>query len=919
MGRMRPAFLLLISVAASPLAGQDVLLPPLGSPQGETAPAARFRPVPDDAGPPPSVEELKERLGGALKAAAELKAAIGDPPAKPQPDDAPLRLVPDEVNFDKVYPDGKPARYVVMRVWLVNVTGEPVTVRRDDFRLLTRGQELPPGEPRGPTRRVTLGRLSVDLEELTKKGPVTVPGGEALAVTLGFFGVPGIADVPAMTLRLPMGEATAERDLNEYALGRMELAIERVGPKGLLGVVTVGGEVTPVGVGELVEVLDRLAAEGTTRVVIGWKAGAPPVHPDLSNWLVQAAMKPAGVPLNDGQHPALPANLRELHLAAIPDGTGVPTLPGEPHVHATVAEAAVAAVGQAFDAMPLPELLREIEAGHPLTRPAAVASGGRLPEESLPLLVELTSDGDSEIAKAAVHALREFGSDEAVARLVEVAKTGSEPLRFAAVESLAASRFAAAHEALRTLLDAAADGASVIPPAALVPVLARHPRPLWGDALYRLATSGDAEVRAQALEALAKLGHPDLMGAFEAALEAEDERLRAAAFRLLVRRRDAESEELALRSTLHHLESEPPTREMYGLLQRTKDPRAVPPLLKRLDAGGPNRSDLIRLLAQVGGLEVREALEAAYPHLDKPAQVQTLAALAQMQSPKVYDFAAAALRSNDPALINTAAQQLQADGGPEAVRLLAAMLFESDQPAILTNAANALAAIGTPEARAALRKARRSNDVRGGIASSAWMQLLRQSAGWDSFVAGYTAASQEDWSVAAQRYSDAVELDSQFVDAWAGRANAHMQLENYPAARADYERVLEVDPADPAAATCLGILRVMDGKVEEGLAFVRERATGFEKSELFAYNTACLYAVAAERLDKENATGAAALRSDAIKELGRAVDLGMTAPDDVEWMTKDPDLKSLREREDFKKVVAEARKAAEERKSEPAQ
>lgn len=913
MVRVRFLALTLIAAAASPLAAQDVL-PPLDEP-GESPPPGLFRPVGEDETPPPSAEALQERLETALRAAAETRAAIGEAPAEAAAGEGPLRLVPEEVNFAKVYPDGKQARYLVMRVWLVNTTGAPVTVRREAFRLAARGQELPPGgPPRQGLRQIPLGRHSVDLEEFTKGGPVTVPGGEAAGVTLGFFGLPGVADVPAMTLRLPVGGQTVELDLNEYALGLMRLGVERVGPKGLLGVLTVRGEITPVGAGGLVGVLDELAAGGATRVVIGWDAAAPPVHPELSNWLVQAATKPAGVPLNDGQHPALPANLRELHLAAIPDGTGVPSLPGERHVHATVAQAALAAVGQAYDALPVAELLREIEAGHPLTRPAAVAAGGRLPDEKL--LLELTGDADVEIAKAAVHALREFGSDEAVGRLAELAETGPEPVRFAAVEGLAASRFAAAHEALRELLDASATGPPVIPPEALVPVLAGHPRPLWGDALYRLATTGDAAVRAQALEALAKLRRPDSAAAFEAALAAEDERLRAAAFRLLVRGRDAASEELALRFTLHHLESEPPSREMYGLLQRTKDPRAVPLLLKHLDARGPNRSDLIRLLARIGGREVREALEAAYPQLDRPAQAQTLAALAQMQSPKLYDFAAAALRSNDPALINTAAQQLQADGGPEAVRLLAAALFESDQPAVLTNAANALAAIGTPEARAALRKATRSDDARGRIAASAWAQLLRQSAGWDSYIGGYTASQQEDWDVAARRYSDAVELDPQFVEAWAGRANAHMQLADYAAARADYERTLELDPSDAAAVTCLGILRVMDGKADEGLAFVRERAAGFEKSDLFAYNTACLYAVAADRLDKGDAARAARLRSDAVKELGRAVELGMTDPDDIDWMTKDPDLESLREREDFKKVVAEARAAAERRAPE---
>lgn len=918
MTRLRPVLLLATLLAACPLAAQD---DPFGEVPRLPEARNRVRPrdgAPEEETPPPSPAELRERLDATLQAAAKTRTAVGDPAAAKPVEETPLRLVPDVLHLGKVYLEGKQSRYLATRVWLLNVSTAAVTVPRESFRLTARGQELSPGDiPRQPgLNRIPLGQESIELDELSRMGPVTVPAAGAVPIAVAFFDLPGTTEVPAMTLRLPVGERAAELDLNEYALGLMRLGVERVGPRGLLAVVTVRGEITPVGVGGLVDVLAKLANAGAGRAVITWDPAAPPVHPDLSNWLVQSAMKQAGVPLGDGQHPSLPPELRELHLAAIPDGTGVPNLAGPKRVHATLAEAAAAAVGTAFESLPREDLLREIEAGHSLTRPAAVAEGGRLPDDKLPLLLKLTGDADVEIAKAALVALREFGDRAAVDRLVELAKTGPEPIRFAAVESLAASRFGVAHEALRALLDASVGGPPVIPPAALVPVLAGHPRDLWNDALYRMATTGEPAVRSEALAALAKLGHPELTAAFEQALAAADDRLRAAAFRLVARRRDAASENLALSFTLNHLESQPPTREMYGLLQRTKDPRAVPLLLKHLEAGGPNRSDLIRLLAQVGGLEVREALENVYPQLDKPAQVQTLAALAQMRSPKVYDFAAAALKSNDPALINTAAQQLQADGGPESVKLLTAMLFESDQPVILSNAANGLAAIGTPEARAALRKAARSNDARGRVAGSAWWQLQRQSAGWEFFLAGRAASEQEDWKLAAERYSDAVELDPQFVDAWAGRANANMQLADHAAARSDYERALELDPEDSAAVTCLGILRVFDGKVDEGLAFVRDRAAGFEKSELFAYNSACLYSVAADRIEKEDATRAARLRADAVKELRRSVELGMTAAEDVDWMTKDPDLKGLRDREDFKNVVADARKAAGSQKPE---
>jgi HEAT repeat protein len=912
----RLSLLVLMTLAASPVVGQ---VP--DDPFGETQPDMEARPVPSarrnrpQASPdaaPPSAEALTKRLDEALEAAAATRAALGEKAAAK--DETPLRLVPDETYLGRSYFGQQRARHLALWVWLVNTGKEPATVQREGFRLDVRGRELAPGtKPDQPVPgRIAFGRRVVEAGEFDKKGPVTVPAGEAVRLAVLFQDLPGTSEVPPMMLRLPAGEKVAEVDLNEFSLGQMQAGVERIGPKGLLGIVTIRGELTPVGAGSLVEVLEILAKAQATRVVLTWGEDAPPVTPDVSNWLVQAATRGPGVPLNDGQHPALPGALRELHLAKIPEGTGVPNLPGPKRVHATVPEAVLAALGGAYEALPVEELLKEIESGHPLTRPAAVAAGGRLPDDKLPLLLGLTGDADAEIAKAAVRALREFGSAEAVGRLVELAKTGpEEPVRFAAVESLAASRYAAAHDALRALLDASAAGTPMIPPAALVPVLAKYPRPLWGDALSRLATAGDPGVRAAALEALAKLGHPELTAAFRAALDSEDERLRTSAFRILARRRDAESEELALRFALHHLESAPPTPEMTALLLRTKDARAVPPLLRQLGKGGPSLSDLIRLLSQIGGLEVRDALEVSYPRLERQAQPLALTALAQMKSPRFHEFAGAALKANDAALANTAAQQLQADGGPEAVKLLAAALLEGTQPAALSNAANGLAGIGTPEARAALRKAWRSDDEnRKRFAENAIRQLLTQSPGRDSYLEGDTAAKREDWKQAAEKYSEAIELDPQFIEAWSSRASAHMRLADHAAARTDYEKVMELDPGDPAAVSCLGILRVFDGQVEEGLAFVRDRSAGFEKDDLFAYNTACLFGVASERVEKGDPARAERLRADAVRQVAKAVELGMTSAKEVDWMTKDPDLKSLRAREDFKKVVAEAEKKA---------
>jgi len=854
----------------------------------------------------PTTSSLIERLDAASRSVREVKQALGDPaPPVPPPDATSIRIVPEDMHLDRNYRSN--ARYLALRVHVVNVGRQPVTIQRESFRLSTRGNELSPGIPTGPgLNRVPMGTRSVELSELAKKGPVEIPAGGSVELEIGFSSIPGSSDVPDMTLRLPVEDRVAEIDLNAYALGLMRLEIERLGPRGLLGLVTVGGEITPIGAGELARILEKLANDHATRLVLTWRKDAPAVQLDFSTWLVQAASQVGVIPANDGRHPVLSGAIQELHLAAFPDGTEIPNFGGPRLIHPTVAAAATAAVADAFATMPLDELIREIEKGHPLTRPAAIAAGGRLPDERLPMLIDLTADGDLAIAKAATTALAGFSAPAAIERLVALAKDGPPEIRSAAAESLAASRFGAAHEALRELLEESVNGAPVIPPEALVPVLSNHPRPLWGDALYELALKGTPEVRAEALGALDKLGHPSLQTALEQALADQDPHMQARAFSLLSSRDDPKSIELAVEFTRRHLATQAPTQEMTLLLMRTKDPQSVPLLIERLKDDGADRSSLIRLLAQIGGLEIRETLEEIYPTLEPPVKTIALTTLAQLRSPKFYEYAAAAFDSNEPSLINIAQQQLQNDSGAEAVALLARTLLESKNDLAVSYAAQGLGNIATPAARRALRRVYYTHGVRGDAARRAWFKIIGSSAGFPLLQAAEAARVREEWKTAVERYTEAIDLDAQLIDAWAGRANANMQMANYDAARTDYEMTAELDPYNPAAITCLGILRVLSGQLEEGLSFVRDRSVEFSESDLFAYNTACLYAVASERLDKTDAPRAERLRVDAVKELTRAVELGMTDEHDVDWMRKDPDLKSLHGRPDFEQAVTTA-------------
>lgn len=880
-------------------------------PRRQSEPRPRRRaPFPTKATESPTPQALLERLNASAESAARTWQILGKPAAQQAPkDDAPLRFVPHVMQLGKVYiVGGKQVRYLALSVWALNRSEDPIRFERADLRLVSRNTELQLGDApkqQGLTH-VQMGQEAASIADLSRPGTVTVPAGESREVRTIFFNLPGATDIPEMILRLNIGETKSQIDLNDYALGLMKLDVDRFGPKGLLGVVTVKGELTTVGIGGLIKVLETLVVDKTTRVILNWSETAPALDAEVASWLVQAATQLGVVQNSSGQYPPLPPGFRELHLASIPVSAGIPNYLGRQRVHATVEEAADAALQGAFEMIPLEALIAEIESGSPLTRPAAVAAGKRLPEERLPLLLTLTSDPNLRIAEAAVTALRGFGSEVAVDRLVELTQRGDEALRAAAVKSLAASRFGVAHEALRTLLEASAEGEPGIPPQVLVPVLASHPRSLWGDALFRIAMEGAPTVRAEALAALQTLGHSKLMDAFRAALESDDEALRRRAFVLLVNVQNPEADALTVAYTLHHLESQPPTREMAALLQRTKDARAIPLLIKHLESNQANNSEVVRLLSQIGGLEIREALENAYPKLDRSAQQATLVTLAQMNSPRFHEFAAAALQSTDVTLIHAAQQQLQADGDSKAVELLSKTLMESNQPHAIQYAASGLATIATLEARIALRRTARKEGQRGQRALDAYRQLIENSPGQRAGSEAVAAAEALKWEGARDNYQLAVELDPQFIEAWAGLANAEMQLKNYEAAHGHYEKVLELDSQDTAAITCLAILQVMEGEVEEGLATVRKRAAQYADDELFAYNSACLFAVASEALEKDDAPRAEELRVEAVGQLTRSVELGMNDAEEVAWMREDPDLKSLRGRPDFEKVVVAA-------------
>ena len=99
----------------------------------------------------------------------------------------------------------------------------------------------------------------------------------------------------------------------------MKLTVERIGPRGCLALLTVGGELNTVNIGSLVGTLESLVAQKVVRAVIRFDRSVPQLDGQILSWLQQGAFLAGRGENNNMQLPLFPAALPELHLARLPN------------------------------------------------------------------------------------------------------------------------------------------------------------------------------------------------------------------------------------------------------------------------------------------------------------------------------------------------------------------------------------------------------------------------------------------------------------------------------------------------------------------------------------------------------------------------------------------------------------------------
>ena len=827
-----------------------------------------------------------------------------------------------EPQLDLVYSDRgqEPFRVLLVRVTLANLTDTEIEVPAKNYALKV-GNHV-------------VAATAAKMETLT------IAPGEFAQALLHFETLPSSQNLSEpLTLTVKISAAlTVRLNVSEQLDQQLKLRVERIGPRQMLAVVSIGGSLNALSVWRLASELEKLATKRVARVVIQWTEGAPAPEENTSQWLNLLAQQGVESQADNSSFPPFPASIAELHVVThklpqkpkrrlrpngvqrlnplvvanpFPMGAGNGT--GRSNVHSSLQSAVSAALASAYLMVPHAELVAEIQSGHPMSRAAALAhGGGRLNGDDLPLVLKLTEDKSEEMQRAALHALRNFGEPEAIKKLLEVARKDIDAVSIEALDSLAGSRFAVAHEALLELLQSEAQFSRK----AIVQTLGRHPRPIWADPLYRFAEDPQSDVRVDALNALAVTGHPQFVELLEASLKSNERPLSDAAFALLAQREDRRSEQVAIDWTLKFIAKKAPTPTMSDLLIRTKEQRAVPLLLQQVKASSKQRSQLIDLLGQIGDQTVFETFTTMFDKVGDEERHSILTSLHRLQAPSFFEVAERSLRSSDSGLFSHVCNLLQNDATPKATVLLIAAFqrVRDDQQFFIL--CNALGNLSSPETRTALRQAvqmpsskQRANSVRSALQNmyvrSQTRQLVEQGRQFEQLNQNANAATQ---------YDLAVKDDVDSPEARLARGNFNLKRNEVGKAGDDYRKLIQLEPSNSQGPTGLGIVLAREGKLDEAaktIESVREKfiaeSEEVELRSLFFYNAACVYGRAYEYITAhpELADRDALLKQyerKSLDDLRAALKAGL---DDVnrEWMKRDPDLQPLKELPDFKKLT----------------
>jgi len=715
----------------------------------------------------------------------------------------------------------KQQRFVIGRLVVLNKTDRDVTFNPRKVVLDAGGQriEYRPSEDFEGYTSFQRQRRHYSLSELQVPETLTAPAGQAASSWVVFNGLPAGTSVPPLKLLIPIDGKTYEFDMTLFGRAQLQWRRETIGPRDVLALTTIKGEVNPLNLATIVDDMTELAVEDVARVIIHFDEKASPVDPHLLQWFATTAVMAGRESTNQPQFefPSIPPLISEVHLSTLPDPDHVvrqESVSGPARAHDDLLEAMLAATHGVYESIPLSELITEIREGHRLSRYAALIHGSmRLPASFWPEIAEiLQTTDDPALRRASLIALGEFPAPEPVSILKQSVRSSDDAISEAALSSLGSSRFPVHHQALLSMLNESPEIQSRV-----IHTFASYPRPEWSDKLYEFARTGNEETRIESLQALNTLGHPQLHDLLVGILKSDNQKLQSIAFNMLSAREDEASRQELIQFALKRIETEYPDRQSLQAIAKYRVQSAIPTLLNYLEQENSLRDTLINTLAKIGDNRIVEPLLNVYPELKVSEQEAVLRAVAQIDQNSLLDFAPNALVKEDQHLTNVLVSLLQGSTDERAVDVLIALIEKrpEDSP-VATSLIRALGGFLSDRSRSYLIKVRDSDsESRSQMASAALDAMFSRSPVNHIYQQAMSTLRQGDAALAVLQFSLVLDFDSDFPHAIQGRGLAYQQLDQHDQALADFEHLLSIDPRWPSAQGTVGQILISMYRFED--------------------------------------------------------------------------------------------------------
>ena len=721
----------------------------------------------------------------------------------------------DSPYFAQLRSGQKQYRFLVGRLVIINRSKSPLELQTKTIQLDFNGKQYRLGEHSELTKYANfrLGERHYSISELKPADSMKIPVGQVASTWVVFHGLPAGNDVPDLALQWKLGKLPFRLDVSLQHRARLRWRREQIGPQGIISLCTISGKLNTINLGTIIDDFVTLATQNITRVIIRFSDKAPKVEPHLMQWLQRVASQAGREKTQNSyltsEFPLVPSMIREIHLANIPSGTA-PTYSSSnspSQVHKTLNDAIIAISQSVYESIPVSELMREIEEGNRLTRPAALIHGApRIPSRMLPTIISITEQEEQPLLQeAALICLGEFNDPRAVNALAQAALSEKESVSLAALASLGSSRFPAHQNKIMELLGAHERvAASAIPNSEfqqrIFRVLARFPRKRWAEKLYQQAQTGPVSLQVDALKALNEVGHPGLQKLLIALLHSDEEALQKASLEILSRQTDRSSMEAVKNYAWMRLKKGTPDNQIYQIIALHKVQKAIPDLLALLKSDNKQRSVIINTLASIGDEKILDPFIEIYPDLDNTTdRVAVLQAIRKIDQHRFLKFAPTALKTNDLQVVLTLSNYLRETASEEAVEIFIREIRDSkeDDPR-LAHFIAALGYLSTPESQKYLVQLRDSrSETTSRFARTALENLYRRSPVHYLASQANRTASTRNYQLAIEQYTLAIKGDPSYPMAYEGRALAYQLLQQYENALADYRKLAQLDPRWP--------------------------------------------------------------------------------------------------------------------------